>query len=111
MLGMLGGMVQLGIGLAGSTNQIDTAYDITLMGLWAGAIILFFKEKRQFPKVWFWILLATGLFHAGLSVLATNNGYVLDANDIKAVMQPFMAIIIWGPHFLLSRRVKATFVN
>jgi|ERR1051325_3844402 hypothetical protein len=77
-------------------------------------LILFFGKRRLFPKLTvaliptIFLLTLIGYYLAGLiPAVAGKPGY---ATQWHALIVKFIALHIWIPYFLVSKRVKATFV-
>lgn len=73
---------------------------------------LFFTKRKAFPTFMI-IYLATQCCLILFDALATH--VLLPSTNLAgsyaAIARPFMAALIWIPYFLISRRVKATFVR
>jgi hypothetical protein len=73
---------------------------------------LFFMKKREFPR---WMILYRVL-HLFLLFITHMAFWALDpsadlARGSAAIARSLLGALIWIPYLLLSRRVKATFVN
>jgi len=78
------------------------------------AIILFFGKRRLFPKLTvafiptIFLLSLVGYYLVGLiPAVATKPAYVAQGH---ALIVKFVALHVWIPYFLVSKRVKETFV-
>ena len=85
-----------------------------LVAGWVFIGFLFFTRKRIFPKVYIGILVFTLVFIIAdafsiKSVLP--NEPVFDPETIKEILRGAVAICIWVPYMLISKRVRATFVR
>lgn len=91
--------------LAGNTSVIA----LTMI-----AAVFFFRTKRQAPKLMIALLLAMAALHICDAIgnywvgNADGENPAQTASDLIRVIVP---AAIWVPYFLVSRRVKATFVN
>lgn len=91
--------------LAGNTSVIS----LTVI-----AAVFFFRTKRQAPKLMIAVLLAMAALHI---IDAIGNHWVGNADGESSaqttsdLIRVIVPAAIWVPYFLVSRRVKATFVN
>jgi len=95
---------------------------VLLAGL-AFLIVLFFREKRQFPRIYqFWMAFAlvskivelTLSFHLGAGSSWEGTANVVANLHSKlgfGVFESLIAAIVWISYFEVSERVKATFVH
>ncbi len=79
------------------------------------AIVLFFRKERAFPKLIviaipiIFILIVIGHYISGLiPVISESEAY---AREGRLLILRFVALHVWIPYFLLSKRVKKTFVR
>jgi len=79
------------------------------------AVALFFREQRAFPKFIvivipiIFILILLGYYLSGLiPAVAESPDY---SKQTSLVIVRFVALHVWIPYFLLSDRVKKTFVR
>jgi len=85
--------------------------------LWVYSIlllILFFQQRRAFPKLYVIFLAATLLVLAIDYVLGNVIPDIKDSTDktsLRESSRAGMTLLIWGSYFLVSKRVKATFVR
>jgi len=77
-------------------------------------VYLFFAKKSSFPK-WY---IALALFSFFIIIadsyalkLLMPNEEVFDHDTMKELSRSLFTIAIWVPYMLVSKRVKATFVN
>ena len=78
------------------------------------AILLFFGKRRLFPKLTvaliptIFVLALVGYYLAGLIPAVANN----PAHSLQeqALIVRFIALHVWVPYLLVSKRVRATFV-
>ncbi|HEY9098724.1 MAG TPA: DUF2569 domain-containing protein [Thiobacillus sp.] len=81
---------------------------------WGFIAFLFVTKKRVFPKWYIGILLFTLVFiviDALVIQAVLPNEPVFNADTTKEVGRTVFAVLIWVPYMLISKRVKATFVN
>jgi ABC-type Na+ efflux pump permease subunit len=86
-----------------------------IFGLNAVAVALFFRKQRVFPKFivmvipLIFILILLGYYLSGLiPAVAESPDY---SKQTAALIVRFVALHVWIPYFLLSERVKKTFVK
>lgn len=77
-------------------------------------VLLFFKKRRTAPYVYIGFLGASGILRAADLILAGSiptQAASITAKDWNPVAGVALALGIWGSYFMVSKRVKATFVN
>ena len=86
-----------------------------IFGLNAVAVALFFRKQRVFPKFIvmvipiIFILILLGYYFSGLiPAVAESPDY---SKQPTVLIVRFVALHVWIPYFLLSERVKKTFVR
>ena len=86
-----------------------------ILGLNAVAVALFFRKQRVFPKFivivipTIFILILLGYYLSGLiPAVAESPDY---SKQTSGLIVRFVALHVWIPYFLLSERVKKTFVR
>jgi hypothetical protein len=92
--------------------SIELVFNFCLLIAWVVAIFYLFRRKRLYPRLF--VTLCAIIFIGNLcEILIERNyfNYPAEPNDIKAILQPLLALIIWGPYMQISRRVRNTFVN
>jgi hypothetical protein len=115
MLGMVGSAVNILKDVAAHPDPVSTVYDaLVLFGLFT-VFVLFWLEKRIFPKFYigFW-LAVLAVKGAGLFMIVSG-GESARPEDVKDVVSgivgPAMWLAIWGSYLLVSKRVKNTFTK
>lgn len=92
----------------------EMVVNVALLTVSVAAVYLFFKRRRVFPR------LAIGLLAAGVVVLVLDVMVVrmipaaagaIGASEIRGLVQAAIGALIWIPYFLVSARVRATFVR
>lgn len=92
----------------------EMAINTALILAWGYIAFLFFSKKAIFPKYYIGILIFAFLFiiaDAFSIKFLMPNEPVFDPDTIKEAMRTAVAILIWVPYMLVSKRVKATFVK
>ncbi|PJZ46106.1 DUF2569 domain-containing protein [Leptospira brenneri] len=75
---------------------------------------LFFKKNYQFPKAYIVFLILPLVLmptDAWLGSFVVKDEPMFDPETSKEIIRSFIAAVIWIPYMLLSKRVKATFVE
>ncbi|MFT3717353.1 DUF2569 domain-containing protein [Pseudorhodoferax sp.] len=88
--------------------------NIGLLALWVFVAYLFLSKKKAFRRCFIALLVATPLLLAvdgALTHAVLPDEPVPDPDLLKEFFGAVAAALIWGPYVLVSRRVKATFVN
>lgn len=89
---------------------INTALVLT----WGFIAYLFLSKKSVFPKWYIGILVFTFVFII-TDMLAVKailpNEQMFDPDTTKELVRSVIAMLIWIPYMLVSKRVKATFVK
>ena len=93
----------------------ELASSSAILALNTLAVVLFFRKQRVLPKVIIvgipiiFILILIGYYLSGLiPAIAENPDY---SKQTSQLIVRFIALHIWIPYFLLSERVKRTFVR
>ncbi|MDR0407912.1 MAG: DUF2569 domain-containing protein [Campylobacteraceae bacterium] len=92
----------------------EIAVNTGLFFAWIFIAVLFFTKNKISPKYYISILLFTlvFIFVDALAVkLTLPNEHIFDAETIKETGYPLVICLIWIPYMLISKRVKATFVE
>jgi Protein of unknown function (DUF2569) len=88
--------------------------NVVLLGVFVVAVCLFFGRRRAFPRVAIGFL-AAGVVIPVLDLLVVRMiraaVSVIDASEIRGLVQAAAGAAIWIPYFLVSARVRATFVR
>jgi hypothetical protein len=77
-------------------------------------VYLYFSKHYLFPKVYIGIVVASLIFipfDAWLASLVFPQESMFDSDTIKGFLKVVVAALIWVPYMLVSKRVKATFVE
>lgn len=85
---------------------------VFLAGLWL--IYLYFTKHYLFPKVYIALVvisLAFILFDAWVVTLIFPEMEMLDPETLREVARTTIALCVWAPYMLVSRRVALTFVE
>ena len=81
---------------------------------WLYIAYLFFSKKLIFPKWYIGLAVFSLVFiiaDAFAIKLLIPSEPVFDPDTIKEFMRSLFAVVVWVPYMLISKRVKATFVN
>ena len=76
--------------------------------------VLFFQKRKLLPKVIIAFMLSSLTFVVADHFLANTIPFIANAADSEltiAIIRSAVTCIIWIPYFLLSKRVKGTFVQ
>lgn len=85
-----------------------------LLLVWLYMAYLFFSKKKTFPKLYIGIAVFSLIFilaDAFAVKLVLPSEPVFDPDSVKELMRSLIMVVIWVPYMLVSKRVKATFVN
>jgi hypothetical protein len=76
-------------------------------------VFLFFKTKKSFPAFYImYLVLHCGFLIADLYLVhAAVPGLAIRAQDAASASRSILMALIWIPYMVVSRRVKATFIN
>ncbi|MDC9623596.1 DUF2569 domain-containing protein [Xenorhabdus sp. XENO-7] len=86
--------------------------NIILLLLVFHTAILFFNKLKQAPRFCILLCLSNVLIQGITIFLITNGlGYSIDYATISPILQAVVTAAIWIPYFMMSVRVKKTFVN
>ena len=92
----------------------EIAINCAFVFVWLYIALLFFLKKKVFPK-WYIGIMMFALVFIVLDALAIKmvlpNEPLFDADSTKELVRTLIAVLIWVPYMLVSKRVKATFLN
>lgn len=77
-------------------------------------VVLFFQKRKIFPKLAIFYLLANLAFVVGDTLVAAQIPAVAQQDNtstVKEIVRGVVGAAIWIPYFLISKRVKGTFVR
>ncbi len=92
----------------------ELSVNIALVALWIYIACIFFTRKKVFPKWYIGMLIFSVAFIIMDSYalkLVLPNEPVFDPQTLKEFMRGVVAVLIWVPYTLKSKRVKLTFVR
>lgn len=74
--------------------------------------VLFFKKNKKTPRYYI-LLLLSGLIYALVDTLWSHHGYNIELtkDDYSRIFRTLVSCCIWVPYFIVSVRVKRTFVR
>lgn len=82
--------------------------------IWLYLAYLFFTKNRNFPKWYIGMAIFTLVFiiaDAFAVKMILPNAPMFSPDTIKHLQQSMIMVAIWVPYMLVSKRVKATFIN
>lgn len=89
----------------------EIATNLIFIAVLVALNILFFRKKRSFPTYMIFYLCLHLIVDVGDAVAAhAVMPSVAVSAPLQAITRSFLAALIWVPYFLVSRRVKVTFV-
>lgn len=81
---------------------------------WLYMAYLFFAKKSLFPK-WYIAVAVSGLVFIVIDAFAVKlvlpDEPVFDSDTLKELARSLIMVLVWVPYMLVSKRVKATFIN
>jgi len=92
----------------------EIGINIMLVITWIFIAYLFFTKKKLFPKMYIGVMLfslAFILLDALAIKLVLPDEPIFDPDTLKEIFRSVIAISIWVPYMLVSKRVKSTFIN
>jgi hypothetical protein len=78
------------------------------------AAVYFFRKRRLFPKMMIALLIANLAFVVVDYLLSNSIPFIRaqsDPESARDLSRAIIACLIWVPYFVVSKRVKATFVH
>lgn len=96
----------------GSLFIVEIALDTALFLLLVYATVLFFRKKRRAPAViitYFALNFVEANVVVVVEIFLGLSNFVLD--NLDSVIHSLFSAAIWIPYFVISKRVKATFVR
>ncbi len=92
---------------------VELVFNIVLFAYSCLLVVLFFKQRSSLPRLIIIFYVVNLLFLVGetavLKVAGLNNAENMELL-VKGIFKSIVAIVIWVPYFMLSQRVKETFV-
>ena len=85
------------------------ALNILLAG-WVAAVLMLVQKKRQYPLLYVALMLA-GIARSAIAVAWVESMGLYTQPFITDLARTVAASAIWVPYMLISKRVRATFVN
>ncbi len=99
-------------GLVGAFILIEFLANVGLTAFACYNAWTFFKRKRNAPKVYIALLLASlGIQAADAAIGASLFNMAPDAEAGRDIGRAIVGCLVWIPYFLVSKRVKATFTE
>jgi hypothetical protein len=77
-------------------------------------LALFFRRSRLFPRLYIAVAFSSLVFvvvDAWLATFVLPDEPAFDADSVRELIGPLIAVFIWVPYMLMSKRVANTFVN
>lgn len=92
----------------------EIAFNLVFLVASCWLIFLFFKQRRTFPKAYIWVAVANFAFIVADALfikLIDPTIESFDTDTLKEVARSGVALLIWTPYLMLSKRVNATFIE
>lgn len=90
----------------------ECAINVVLFIFTLALLYLFFKKSHRVPELFItWLVVLFLVQIADLAGVAGLLGSSPDATDIRELGRSLVSAIIWIPYFMVSKRVKNTFVH
>ena len=85
--------------------------NIATLGIIGLTLSLFFARRREFPNVYIFLLICRMAILLIDEMVGAKIPAIAAGVDSKALLQTLVAIMIWCPYMLISKRVKSTFIR
>jgi len=85
--------------------------NLTILALAIVVLILYLRKRRTFPHLFIVFLLLNACVLLVDFIGAYNVPLLVKENDAKELIQGVFRCAIWIPYTLVSKRVRATFIN
>lgn len=85
-----------------------------MLAVWLYLAYLFFNKKILFPKVYIGLAIFSLVFILADTYaikLVLPGQPIFDPETTQEVLRALIMVVIWVPYMLVSKRVKATFIN
>ena len=92
----------------------ETVGNLFFVGFTLVLLVLFFTKSHRFPKLMIAYLVLNLVFVVADTVLAEFIPFIAGEHDpetYKEIARGVFGVVIWVPYFLVSKRVKNTFVK
>lgn len=92
----------------------ELSVNIVLVAIWIYVGYIFFTRKKVFPKWYIGMLIFSVVFiliDSFALKLVLPDEKVFDTQTLKEFLRGIVAVLIWVPYTLKSKRVKLTFVR
>jgi hypothetical protein len=92
----------------------ETGFNVIQCALWSYMVYLFFAKKKTFPKWYIWAQASLFVFliaDALAIYLIRPDLPVFTPEASKELGRSLVAVCVWVPYMLVSRRVAATFTR
>lgn len=92
----------------------EIAINFCILIAWCYLAFLFFTKKKLFPKLYIAVFLSSMVIII-LDALAVHHVVpdlpLFNPDTSRELLRTVVGVVIWCPYMLVSKRVKATFVN
>ena len=98
----------------GSLIILEVTFNVIIFIASLYLVYLFFKERKAFPKIYIFLVLASLffiVFDTFSASLVISDQKSLDDETVKEFLRVFVGACIWIPYLLKSKRVRNTFIN